>query len=454
MGESKDLGVMLGDPRRAVLSMAGPLVISYLIIEANTFMDLSWCSGLGDACTSALTAIAPATWIATGLGTGMGVGASAAISATLARGERERSNSIAGQTLIITVILALLSSIILFAFIDPLVDLMGVGDLRAECHQYIEPMIIGAVFIILNGMVAGMLRAEGAARKSTVVLMSSALLNMVLDPVFIYGLGLGLTGASLATVTAMGAGAAIGFSWYIRGRMVVKIQLRGFRPKPDEMMLVLGVGIPRAVEILLIAVLSMAQRIFFIQCGGSQGAMLYNLPWHFVSLIESVALALGAALIPISSAALATGNLRKSEDAYGYAMRTAIIVMTAIAVAVFVLADFAVMAFTYSDSMAQYKDQLVHIVRIYMLIVPCTSIIDVSSSMLQSMRHANLSMVSGLLRNVVVLLALWWTSTIGLDWMFWSLVFCEIFGAALGWGLARWKIGERRRALVSAESSV
>ena len=431
MGETKELEVMLGNPRKALLSMAAPLVISYLIIELNTLMDLSWCSGLGSQCTSAVASVSPLAWIATGLGTGIGVGAAAAIAAKLGTGEREKSNSIASQTLVVAVVLGLIASAILLFLIDPVVDMMGVTDIRTECHDYITPMIIGGVFVVLNGVVAGLLRAEGAARRSTYVLITAAVTHMVLDPLLIYGLHMGLSGAAVATVIGMAAGAALGLSWYVRGMVVVKLSYKGYRPKWDEIYLVLSVGIPRAIEIFIVSVMSMIQRIFVVQCGGTQASMFYNLPWNYVTLAQSVSLSLGSALVPISAAAIAMKRPPKARYAYHFAMSTSLLIVGGIAVLIFILADLFVLPFTYSDSMAVLRPEFVHVTRIYMFLAPCMAAIDVASSMLQSMRKAQLSMVSSLIRNTIIVLALAWAATVSLDAIYWSLVVCEFLGAVL-----------------------
>ena len=448
MAVSRDLETMLGEPRKAIFAMAAPLIVSYLIIELNTFMDLAWCSGLGAACASAVASVSPLMWIASGLGTGMGVGASAAIAAKLGIGDREKSNSLATQTVAISVVLALISTVILMFLIDPVIDMMGVTDIRTECHDYIGPMILGSVFIVLNGTVAGLLRAEGAAKKSTYVLITAALTHMALDPVLIYGLGLGLTGAALATVIGMGAGAALGFSWYLRGKMMVSISFRGFRPNYEEMSYVMAVGIPRAFEIFIVAIMSMIQRIFVVECGGTEAAMFYNLPWNFVTLAQSVSMSLGSALIPVSAAALAMGRLEKSREGYRIAMQTSIIIMVCISAVVFVFADLFVLPFTYSESMAVYRPEFVHVMRIYMLLAPCMGIIDVSSSMLQSMRMAKRSMVCSFVRNGLIVIALMWACTVSLDAIYWSLTVCEYIGAVMMAALAAlgvWSLGPRKR---------
>lgn len=442
MGDSRDLDVMLGNPRKAVLAMAAPLVISYLIIELNTFMDLSWCSGLGAACSSAVSSISPLMWIASGLGTGLGVGASAAIAAKLGTGQRDESNSIATQTLVMTVAMGLLITVVLYLCIDPVIDMMGVTDIRSECHVYIEPMLLGSVFIVLNGVVAGLLRAEGSAKRSTYVLVTAAVTHMCLDPVFIYGFGFGLAGAAYATVIGMGLGAALGLHWYVRGKTVVRIELKGYRPNKKEIMLVLAVGIPRSLEIFIISFMSMIQRIFVVQCGGTQAAMFYNIPWNYVTLAQSISMSLGSALIPISAAATARGQARKARYAFRYAMVLSLTSMSVIGVALFLLSDWAVVPFTYSDTMAPLRPEFAHVLRIYTLVIPCMAVVDVASSMLQSLRKAQLSMVSCFIRNGLVVAVLAWAATVSLDAIYWGLVVCEVFGAFLMMAIAQWMVAK------------
>ena len=72
MDPRKDLETMLGDPKKAIRSMAVPLIFSYLIVQVNIFADTSWCSGLGADASSAVSSISPVYWIVSGLGTGIG----------------------------------------------------------------------------------------------------------------------------------------------------------------------------------------------------------------------------------------------------------------------------------------------------------------------------------------------------------------------------------------------
>ncbi len=444
-GVSKDLERMLGDPKAAIRSMLLPLIVSYLVVQINLFADTSWCSGLGADASSAVSTISPIYWIVSGLGTGLGIGAATAIARYLGRGEKHNADRIASQTVVLSVIIGVVSTPVLFLIVDPAVRMMGAEDIMQSCRDYIYPQILAGAVIILDGTVSGVIRAEGAAKRSMVVLLVSAAVNMVLDPIFIYVLDLGLTGAGIATAVASTASAALGLWWYARGRLYLTMSFDDMRPRMADLKEILYVGIPRGTESMLISVMSMVQRIFVIACGGTSAAMFYNIPWRFVSLTEVISQAVGSALIPVCSANLGRGDFAKAEQGYRYSYTVTMVVMIAIAAMIFVFADWIIIPFTYSESMAALRPEFVHVLRIYALLIPFMGLIDIGSSILQSLRMAQISMFSSFARNILIVVLLFFASSVSLDAIYWSLVASEVFGGALMVWLARSGLKHYRR---------
>ncbi len=444
-GVSKDLERMLGDPKAAIRSMLLPLIVSYLVVQINLFADTSWCSGLGADASSAVSTISPIYWIVSGLGTGLGIGAATAIARYLGRGEKHNADRIASQTVVLSVIIGVVSTPVLFLIVDPAVRMMGAEDIMQSCRDYIYPQILAGAVIILDGTVSGVIRAEGAAKRSMVVLLVSAAVNMVLDPIFIYVLDLGLTGAGIATAVASTASAALGLWWYAHGRLYLTMSFDDMRPRMADLKEILYVGIPRGTESMLISVMSMVQRIFVIACGGTSAAMFYNIPWRFVSLTEVISQAVGSALIPVCSANLGRGDFAKAEQGYRYSYTVTMVVMIAIAAVIFVFADWIIIPFTYSESMAALRPEFVHVLRIYALLIPFMGLIDIGSSILQSLRMAQISMFSSFARNILIVVLLFFASSVSLDAIYWSLVASEVFGGALMVWLARSGLKHYRR---------
>ena len=313
---------------------------------------------------------------------------------------------------------------------------LNISEWRFVTTERDSTSVAGTV-VILDGTVSGVIRSEGAAKRSMVVLLVAAAVNMILDPILIYGLDLGLAGAGWATAIASASSAALGLWWYHRGRLYLTMSLADMRPNWADMKEILYVGIPRGTESMLISVMSMVQRIFVIACGGTSAAMFYNIPWRFVSISEVVSQAVGSALIPVCSAALGRRDFAKAEAGYRYSLTLTMIVMIAIAAVLFIFADWVIIPFTYSESMIEFRPEFAHVLRIYALLIPFIGLIDISSSILQSLRLAQISMLSSFARNILIVVMLFFASSVSLDAIYWSLFVAEVIGGALMMWLAR-----------------
>ena len=123
--ESRDLERMLGDPRGAIRSMLLPLIVSYLVVQINLFADTSWCSGLGADASSAVSTISPIYWVVSGLGTGLGIGAATSIARYLGRGEKHNADRLVTQTIILSVIIGVVTTPVIFLAVNPALAMMG-----------------------------------------------------------------------------------------------------------------------------------------------------------------------------------------------------------------------------------------------------------------------------------------------------------------------------------------
>ena len=436
MGHDTDLDIMLGEPKKAIFRMALPLIVSFAVVQVNSFADTAWCSGLGAEVNSGLTSISPFYWIVAGLGSGMGVGASTAIARHLAKGQNADANRTAVHAVVMVIAIALVITPLLVLPIHPIMDLIGAGDVADHAYSYMMPMMSMAVFIVLSETLSGIVRSEGAARRSMLMMLSAATLNMVLDPVLIYGLDMGATGAGLATALSSMLACIIGLQWYARGRMTVSLSPRGFHPDKRTTMNILGVGVPRATETMMINGMSLVERYFVIICAGSFGSALFSIPWNFVTLCCIVSMALAAAMIPVCSAALGINDPVKAREGFLYGTKLCLILMVTVDVAIFVFADACVTPFTMSESMLAHKSEFVEVLRIYCLFIPFVGMIDMGSSLLQCLRKANVSMWSSLLRNMIIVVLFAITCHTTLDMMFMGLAAAEVAGGIMMMTLA------------------
>ena len=440
---SKDLEVMLGDPKRAVLVMTLPLILSYAITQVNMFADTAWCAGLGSNASTALSTIIPYYWIISGIGTGIGIGAAASIARHLGRDETEDAESLVVQTIVLSLAVGLLVMAPLYLSLDPIMDAMSAGEVSGYCTDYILPVILCSTVFVLNGAVAGLLRAEGAAKKSMMMLIVAPVFNMILDPILIYVADLGIMGASIATCISTLISTALGLYWFLSGKMYLRISFRGYRVRWDQFADVLVVGLPRMVEVFFICFLSIVQRIVLIPKLGVMSSAMYNVPWNFVTLLIVISQAAAAALVPVCSAALGVRDADKAYTAFRYISRISLISMSVIALVILIFADIFVIPLSLDPSLEPYRDVYAYGLRVYMLCIPFLALIDLGGALLQSLRKAKIPMITALLRNVLLLALIILSST--MEEVFWSVFVIEVLGGSLNYLLGRWSLNRYRR---------
>ena len=428
---SDDLETMLGDPKRAISRMAIPLIVSFAIIQVNSFADTAWCSGLGAEVNSGLTAISPLYWIVAGLGSGMGVGASTAIARHLAKNRMSDANSTAIHALAMVIVMSLAITPLLILSIRPIVGIIGAGDVVEHAYAYMLPMMCMTVFIVTAETLSGLVRSEGAARRSMIMMASAAVTNIILDPILIYTLDMGATGAGLATAISAMASCIIGLQWYIRGKMVLSLSVKGIRPNRTVAKSILGVGVPRATETMMINGMSIVERYFVIICAGSFGSVLFSIPWNYVTLCCVISMAIAAAMIPVCSASLGQNRPEKAKEAFLHGAKLCLVAMVAVDILLFVFADIFVTPLTMSESMMAHKSEFVEVLRIYCLFIPFVGMIDLGSAMLQALRKAKISMWSSLLRNIILISMFALTCHTTLNTMFLCLALAEIIGGLM-----------------------
>ncbi len=442
---------MLGDPKKAIKSMLLPLVISYLVVQINLLVDSVWCSGLGLDPSSAVSCMAPLYWIISDVGIGLGIGASVIIARNIGRRDLKKANELCTQIVAFSVIVGIFMTIILLLILKPGIYLIRAEYVEQECIDYMLPIIFGSLFYTLSGVFAGLLRSEGAARRVMVLLFSISVINMILDPILIYTFNFGVMGAGLATTIATICSVFLAIYWYWTKQPNLSISFKNYRFNKSDIKDMLYVGIPKISESMIVNVMSFIQRIFVIMCAGTAGVAIFNMPWRYVSMGVVPALAIGAALIPICSAALGQNNFQKAKIGYYYSVKIVLKILIPLCILVFIFADVLAAPFMTSESMMAIRPEFVETLRIYALIIPLYGLIEIGSSILQSLRLAQFAMIMSFIRNFIICIAFIFAYHYTMREISIGLLFSEIIGAALMIGIAYYAIRLREKQFNSGK---
>ncbi len=436
---------MLGDPKSALRMMAVPMFVSLMVAQVNIFVDTFWCSSLGTVALAAVGIITSFYLILSGIGSGIGIGISASIAAKAATRRKEEADRVASVSVKFMLIVGVLFIPIMLLIMNPILLAVGGTETYEDGKAYGLPYCLGAFIIIIQGVFAGILRGEGASRRSMIMMVSAAVLNIVLDPLFTFVFNWGICGLSWATVTATFLSLLPFLYWYyVRpDTTYVDLHVRSARMERSVLKDFLSVGVPKAVESDMMALVNFVLNYFVVVCWGAYGYAVYATSWKYIDLLLVASVAMAGALVPIAAAAFSKHDFAKMRFSYGYAMMWTLIITSVAAVALYFTMDYAAIIFTYSEGSAAMRDDVVHVTRMFLIISVLFAAINIASSLLQAMRMANSSLWSTILRNVLLIVAFGATCTISPDAMWIGFIVCEVVGLILMCGWA--EIGYRMR---------
>lgn len=425
-GSTEDLDRLLSTPRRAIVSMSVPLFLSMLIAFLQSFVDGLWCSGLGADEMSAISIASPIYTLIAAVGSGFGIGASAAIARHLGAGDRVRAETAASTTIALTLVISIVTSAILYVLAEPLIVISGGGNHVAMCMDYTVPFLLCSFFIMMNGIWAALLRAEGASKKSMILSLIASALNIVLDPIFIYTLDMGVLGASVATCLSFIVITIIGFRWYLSGKPYLRLGLRSVSFGREAIHDLAIVGVPCTVEMMLVSLMTIPQQALVVSCGGSDGLVVYIYAFNFITLAMIPARAIAKSLVPIVSAAIGQRDGDKIAECVRLTYRLIIGMEAAFTVLIFITAELLAGVFVNSESMEALHGELTHAMRIYSLTCILRPLWDVSISVLEAVRHAFLATALTFLREFSFIAFYWFAAAVSMDAIYWSLVLVNV----------------------------
>jgi len=401
---TKDVETMLGSPKKAIVKMAIPMMVAMFASSANGLIDAAWISGLGPDALAAIGLLFPLFFITVGVSNGISVGASAAIARRIGAGDKSGAERTASVAFTLTIVTAVVFSMIMLLAVRPVMMAIGATDVIEYCMQYANVLFVFAIAFFVNALMSSILRSEGSAKRSMVIMLAGALLNLILDPIFIYTFGWGMAGAALATAVALTVATIPAFYWFFFKKDTY-VKLRVGRPHFDKNISkdIFRVGIPSSIEFMAISVAVILMNIILIGNTGTDAVAIYSAGWRIFNLIMIPSIAIGAAVVPICAAAYGGRDNQKVKAAFLYSVKLSVMTMLLLATALFVLAGVAAVIFTYSDDMSGLHDDITLFIRISCSFLPFVGFGILSSSLFQALGMGTKALLSTVFRNFVII---------------------------------------------------
>ncbi len=233
--------------------------------------------------------------------------------------------------------------------------------------------MLNIVFLAPN-VTASIFRAEGDVARATTPLMFTAILNMIIDPIFIYSLNLGIFGAGLATVIASLSGFVWMLYWiFVKKDTFFKFKFSHYRRKLKIYKEILVVSLPATTEEIIFALVAIILNFLIMSTAGVSEVASFTIAWRFISIAFLPCMAIGIATITVSGMAYGARNWENFNETIKYST------LLSLAVTVLICAIFFVFAYPICEifnfqagdlSLVDRSDQILQMMVFYNILIP------------------------------------------------------------------------------------
>lgn len=268
-GKKTDLSEMAsGSLGRLLVRFSWPALVAMTLNALYAVVDRVFIGhGCGVDAMAGVQLAMPVVMFLTAFGPLIGVGHSAVLSIKLGEGDSGTCEKLVGETIALKLLLYAVLIPLLYVFLEPVLALCG-GDrvtpeAHAEAKTYLEIVLASHLFSHLAFGLSALQRAEGGAIRSMTCMIVGFGANLVLDPILIFGFGLGVAGAAWATVAAMTLSCLWAFGYYWRGKTVVRLRLKRIRVYPRLFLRTLSIGLAPFLQQLLSSLIIASLQLAF-----------------------------------------------------------------------------------------------------------------------------------------------------------------------------------------------
>ncbi len=291
--------LLQGSLFRAVLMLAGPLLASALLQNVQSLIDLYWVGRLGSSAVAALAVSGTTLMMLFPLIMGAATGTVALVSRRIGEGDRRAAEDTAGQALAVALVSGVISGVLGWLATGTICRLLGApADVVPLASQYLRISFVGCFTMFTLFIGNSVLQAAGNTVVPMLIMVMSNILNLVLDPILIFGLfglpALGVSGAALATVLAQLIAAVASIYLLQSGRLHISVPLSRWRPRPALALHLMRVGLPGSGQMLARSLMALVLMRIVASCGTAALAA-YGIGLRFHMIILMPAFALGGA---------------------------------------------------------------------------------------------------------------------------------------------------------------
>jgi MATE family, multidrug efflux pump len=403
----KQLTTRLGEEKisKLLLNLSLPATIGMMVTALYNLVDTIFVGrGVGAIAIGGLTIAFPIQMVIMAFAHLIGIGAASAISRSLGAKDVEKADYVAGNSFLCVIILSSAIAAIGLIFTEPMLRFFGSTEtILPYAKDYITIILWGSIFFSFAMSSNNLIRAEGNAKIAMATMLIGAILNMILDPIFIFIFKLGIKGAALATIISQFITFLYVLKYFYSGKSSLKIKLRHLKPRMHIIIEIFTVGFAafaRMVTGSIVAIIvNNSLRIF----GGDIALIIVGILHRITMFLFMPLFGVVQGMQPIVGFNYGAKKLGRVKEA----IKLSLLTITIIATSGWLIAElfpFAIIGVFTRDAEVIEKGST--IIRIVLSVIPLIGIQIVGATLFQSLGKAIPSLILSLLRQVLLFIPL------------------------------------------------
>ena len=430
--EQEKLGKLMG-------KYAVPCIISLLVAALYNIVDQIFIANadyLGSYGNAANTVVFPLTVVALAVAVMIGDGCCAYVSICLGSRNQKHAGSSVGNAVVLSILSGLVLTAAYLLFSDGILTAFG-GRVNEETfrhsREYFFYITLGLPFYMFSQAMNPVIRSDGSPRFAMASTLAGALVNIILDPVFIFVFRWGMMGAAVATVLGQVLTAILAV-WYLLHMKAVHLEKRSFRPDWTVIRHFIPLGVCSFLsQISLVAAMAAINNMIrkygaldpvFSQAAYAQIPMaVVGIVMKFFQIVISVVVGMAAGCIPIVGYNIGAGRKDRAKTLFYYLLTAEAVVGVVALLIAECLPGHLIQIFGAANESVYYTQFAVKAFRVYLCLLPLACVNKATFIYLQSLGEALLSTVLSMVREVMfgVGFALLLPLFLGLDGVLWSM---------------------------------
>lgn len=431
------LNTYLNNPTGALWTLAIPIMIGMGIQTVYTLVDIIFIGRLGDMAIAAVAFNMPLMFMIMGLTVGLGSGVTASVARFIGRKDKANADNSAEHAVIMGLVISAVLATAGLLFGHKILSILGCPpELLDVSWGYLKVISVGLPMIIFSAFFRSILVGEGDTRFPMVVAAIGTVLNIILDPIFIFVLDLGVKGAAIATVISQTLVFFIFvFMLYVKKHSYINFRIKHFQPQWMIITDILRVGIPASISMV---VMSVGQAVFnrILVSYSPQTVAAYQISGRVDMVVLLPILSIGAAMTTLVGMFYGAQEISKLKTVvrYGYSRAVGITFVSTILIISF--APVITRAFTHAQEVRQIA---ITYLRTIPFVYPLIAIGITSGRILQGFGKGLPVLIITSIRVLVLSAPLALLFSIGMDkpvhWVWYAMIIASVVSTilALSW---------------------